>query len=47
MGSPHGPFNWTKGELIGSGAFGNVYLGMDNDTGQLMAVKQVGIEAVL
>lgn len=34
------PLNWTRGELIGQGAFGSVYLGMDNDTGQLMAVKQ-------
>lgn len=39
-GAPH---NWTCGELIGQGAFGSVYLGMDNDTGQLMAVKQVGV----
>lgn len=38
-----GPKNWTKGELIGQGAFGSVYLGMDNDSGQLMAVKQVTI----
>ena len=36
------PLNWTRGELIGQGAFGSVYLGMDNDSGQLMAVKQVG-----
>lgn len=38
-----GPLNWTKGELIGQGAFGSVFLGMDNDTGQLMAVKQVHV----
>ena len=37
------PQNWTKGELIGQGAFGSVYLGMDNDTGQLIAVKQVSL----
>jgi len=37
------PENWTKGELIGQGAFGSVYLGMDNDTGQLIAVKQVSL----
>lgn len=36
-------WNWTRGELIGQGAFGSVYLGMDNETGQLMAVKQVSI----
>jgi len=40
------PSNWTRGELIGQGAFGSVYLGMDNDTGHLMAVKQVTITKV-
>ena len=35
-----GPVNWTRGELIGAGAFGRVYLGLNNETGQLMAVKQ-------
>jgi len=33
--------NWVQGELLGSGACGNVYLGLNIDTGQLMAVKQV------
>jgi serine/threonine protein kinase len=42
-GSSKVPENWTKGELIGQGAFGSVYLGMDNDTGQLIAVKQVSL----
>ena len=37
------PDNWTRGELIGQGAFGSVYLGMNNETGQLMAVKTVGL----
>jgi mitogen-activated protein kinase kinase kinase len=32
---------WIKGALIGAGAFGQVYLGMDAETGILMAVKQV------
>ena len=35
------PVHWTKGELIGAGAFGRVYMGLNNETGQLMAVKQV------
>lgn len=39
-----GPVNWERGELIGAGAFGRVYLGLNNDTGQLMAVKQVSPE---
>lgn len=33
--------NWQIGEMVGAGAFGRVYLGLNNDTGQLMAVKQV------
>ncbi|CAG8643138.1 6581_t:CDS:2, partial [Paraglomus occultum] len=35
------PFKWIKGALIGSGSFGNVYLGLNSATGELMAVKQV------
>uniref|UniRef100_A0A061RJH3 mitogen-activated protein kinase kinase kinase n=1 Tax=Tetraselmis sp. GSL018 TaxID=582737 RepID=A0A061RJH3_9CHLO len=34
---------WQKGELIGAGAFGRVYLGLNLDTAELMAVKQVSI----
>uniref|UniRef100_A0A161ZMJ9 mitogen-activated protein kinase kinase kinase n=1 Tax=Daucus carota subsp. sativus TaxID=79200 RepID=A0A161ZMJ9_DAUCS len=36
---------WRKGELIGSGAFGQVYMGMNLDSGELLAVKQVSIAA--
>ncbi|XP_007034672.2 PREDICTED: mitogen-activated protein kinase kinase kinase NPK1 [Theobroma cacao] len=36
---------WRKGELIGCGAFGRVYMGMNLDTGELLAVKQVLIAA--
>ncbi|KFK38038.1 hypothetical protein AALP_AA3G062200 [Arabis alpina] len=32
---------WRKGELIGSGAFGRVYMGMNLDSGELLAIKQV------
>lgn len=32
---------WRKGELIGCGAFGRVYMGMNLDSGELIAVKQV------
>ena len=35
------PLNWTKGKLIGAGAFGRVFQGLDDDTGQIVAVKQV------
>ena len=34
------PISWTKGELVGQGAFGSVCVAMDNDTGELIAVKQ-------
>ncbi|XVF31324.1 hypothetical protein REPUB_Repub16aG0135900 [Reevesia pubescens] len=36
---------WRKGELIGSGAFGRVYMGMNLDSGELLAVKEVLIAA--
>ena len=39
------PKSWLKGARIGSGSFGTVYLGMNAQTGELMAVKQVGITA--
>ncbi|KAL5995933.1 hypothetical protein ACLOJK_026006 [Asimina triloba] len=34
---------WRKGELIGCGAFGRVYMGMNLDCGELLAVKEVSI----
>lgn len=34
---------WRRGELIGCGAFGRVYMGMNLDSGELLAVKQVHI----
>ncbi|CDO99017.1 unnamed protein product [Coffea canephora] len=36
---------WRKGELIGCGAFGRVYMGMNIDSGELLAVKEVSIAA--
>ena len=39
---PQAPRTWSCGELIGAGAFGRVYLGLNNDNGELVAVKQVG-----
>eukprot|EP00899_Mesostigma_viride_P002866 jgi/Mesvir1/12580/Mv10329-RA.1 len=35
------PVRWQKGEMIGSGAFGRVYMGMNLASGELLAVKQV------
>ncbi|KAL3505884.1 hypothetical protein ACH5RR_031266 [Cinchona calisaya] len=39
------PIRWRKGELIGCGAFGRVYMGMNIDSGELLAVKEVSIAA--
>ncbi|CAK7326992.1 unnamed protein product [Dovyalis caffra] len=39
------PIRWRRGELIGCGAFGRVYMGMNLDSGELLAVKQVLIAA--
>jgi serine/threonine protein kinase len=35
---------WTKGKVIGSGGFGTVYLGMDANTGQLIAGKEFNFD---
>lgn len=32
---------WRKGDLIGSGANGRVYLGLEEDTGAIIAVKEI------
>lgn len=32
---------WKRGELLGSGAFGRVYLALNEDDGTLMAAKQI------
>jgi len=34
-------FHWRKGELLGQGSFGQVYLGLNLSSGELMAVKQI------
>ncbi|TRM60227.1 kinase-like domain-containing protein [Schizophyllum amplum] len=36
-------FLWIRGELIGKGSYGRVYMGMNITTGDIMAVKQVEI----
>lgn len=36
-------WNWKKGPQLGNGSFGTVYLGINSDTGGLMAVKQVHV----
>ncbi|XP_037312083.2 mitogen-activated protein kinase kinase kinase 22 isoform X2 [Pungitius pungitius] len=39
--SPRAPINWRQGKLLGRGAFGEVYLCYDVDTGRELAAKQV------
>ncbi|KAH8819620.1 hypothetical protein F5884DRAFT_661546 [Xylogone sp. PMI_703] len=38
-------FRWFKGQLIGKGTYGRVYLGMNATTGEFLAVKQVEVNA--
>ncbi|KAJ3937717.1 MAG: MAP kinase [Lentinula lateritia] len=49
-GTPESPsgsgpttFKWVRGELIGRGTYGRVYLALNATTGEMMAVKQVEI----
>ncbi|NWW87280.1 M3K19 kinase, partial [Rhynochetos jubatus] len=37
------PITWTRGEILGKGAYGTVYCGLTSQ-GQLIAVKQVGLD---
>jgi mitogen-activated protein kinase kinase kinase len=36
-------FKWVRGELIGRGTYGKVYLALNATTGEMIAVKQVEI----
>ncbi|VUC23681.1 unnamed protein product [Clonostachys rosea] len=36
-------FRWFKGQLIGKGTYGRVYLGMNATTGEFLAVKEVEV----
>lgn len=40
---PPREFKWMRGQMIGKGSFGKVYLGMNMTTGELLAVKQVEV----
>jgi serine/threonine protein kinase len=41
-GAPGGcKLAWQKGELIGQGSFGRVYLGLNTQTGEFIAVKEI------
>ncbi|KAI4806629.1 hypothetical protein KUCAC02_017447 [Chaenocephalus aceratus] len=43
--SPRAPVNWRQGKLLGRGAFGEVYLCYDADTGRELAAKQVPFDS--
>ncbi|XRB05940.1 mitogen-activated protein kinase kinase kinase [Pycnococcus provasolii] len=43
--APKMPRRWKKGDAIGSGSFGSVFLGLNSDTGELLAVKEVPVSA--
>lgn len=37
---------WKKGQILGRGGFGNVYLGLNSVTGELFAVKQLELPPI-
>jgi len=37
------PLRWKKGEAIGEGTFGKVFKGMNEKTGELLAIKQLAL----
>lgn len=39
-------FTWRRGDLLGSGAYGTVYLALNSDEGNLIAAKQVIIHTI-
>ncbi|KAL0578727.1 mitogen-activated protein kinase kinase kinase [Marasmius crinis-equi] len=42
-GSTKPTFQWARGELIGQGSYGRVYLALNATTGEIIAVKQVEV----
>eukprot|EP01133_Synstelium_polycarpum_P001107 gene1107-1263_t len=41
------PIHWQKGQLLGRGGYGAVYLGLNTDNGELVAVKQLELMDVM
>ncbi|GMF82897.1 unnamed protein product [[Candida] boidinii] len=44
---PNKEFAWVKGELIGKGSFGAVYLALNVTAGEMIAVKQTKIASMV
>ena len=42
----HSQFRWRRGPLLGQGRFGSVFLAMNVENGELIAVKQVAVESL-
>lgn len=40
----HVTFSWQRGIKIGQGRFGKVYTAVNNNTGEMMAVKEIAIQ---
>jgi hypothetical protein len=36
--------SWSKGNMLGAGAYGKVFIGLNNDNGKFMAVKQFELD---
>jgi hypothetical protein len=41
----HSQFRWRRGPLLGRGRFGSVFMAMNVENGELIAVKQVNVES--
>eukprot|EP00752_Nemacystus_decipiens_P011842 g10504.t1 len=44
LGDEVDPMRWLRGDVIGEGAFGTVHMGLNLDTGELMAVKSISLD---
>ena len=42
-----GRLKWTRGSFLGEGAFSRVYLGLNEDTGKFIAVKELFMESLV
>lgn len=40
------PLRWQKGHVLGRGGFGCVYMGLNQENGELFAVKQLELDDV-